>query len=100
MPGALSRRSLITGLISLVAAPAIIRVASLMPINSGLAPGTDPWWTLVPLFWAEIDESRIPILTKTMLITGSLTIASTPLLRAGEQVRAGELIAGEAYKIY
>lgn len=33
-----SRRSLITGLVALVAAPAIVKVASLMPINASLQP--------------------------------------------------------------
>lgn len=34
-----SRRSFITGLVALVAAPAIVRAGSLMPVNSGLVPG-------------------------------------------------------------
>jgi hypothetical protein len=34
----LSRRSLITGLISLVAAPAIVRAGSLMPVKQMLSP--------------------------------------------------------------
>lgn len=36
---AASRRSFITGLVALVAAPAIVRAGSLMAVNSGLAPG-------------------------------------------------------------
>jgi hypothetical protein len=32
----INRRSLITGLVSFIAAPAIVRVANLMPINSSL----------------------------------------------------------------
>lgn len=36
---AASRRSILTGLVALVAAPAIVRVGSLMPVNSGLVPG-------------------------------------------------------------
>lgn len=36
-----SRRSLITGLVALVAAPAIVKVASLMPVNAALQPGND-----------------------------------------------------------
>lgn len=34
-----SRRTLITGLVALVAAPAIVKVASLMPVNAALQPG-------------------------------------------------------------
>lgn len=36
-----SRRSLITGLVALVAAPAIVKVASLMPVNAALQPGNN-----------------------------------------------------------
>lgn len=35
----LARRSFITGLVALVAAPAIVRAGSLMAVNSGLVPG-------------------------------------------------------------
>jgi hypothetical protein len=38
----LNRRSLITGLISLVAAPAIVRAGSLMPVRSALLPAVAP----------------------------------------------------------
>jgi hypothetical protein len=34
----INRRSLITGFVSFVAAPTIVRATSLMPINAGLAP--------------------------------------------------------------
>lgn len=37
---AASRRSFITGLVALVAAPAIVRAGSLMPVNSSLVPMT------------------------------------------------------------
>lgn len=37
----LGRRSLITGLVALVAAPAIMKVASLMPVNAALQPGNN-----------------------------------------------------------
>jgi hypothetical protein len=53
----LSRRSLITGLVSLVAAPAIVRVSSLMPVrgvpldafrsSSDLFQGEEITWTSV-----------------------------------------------------
>lgn len=40
-----SRRSLITGLISLVAAPAIVRVSSLMPVSAAaLKPEFEIYW--------------------------------------------------------
>lgn len=35
---AASRRSILTGLVALIAAPAIVRAGSLMPVNSGLVP--------------------------------------------------------------
>lgn len=35
----IARRSLIKGLVALVAAPAIVKVASLMPVNAALQPG-------------------------------------------------------------
>ena len=47
----LSRRSLITGLASLVCAPAIVRVGSIMPVKA---------WTFAPEDWVEIN----PILTR------------------------------------
>lgn len=36
----IARRSLIKGLVALVAAPAIMKVASLMPVNAALQPTT------------------------------------------------------------
>lgn len=51
-----NRRSLITGLVSLVAAPAIVRAGSLMPVKAMLPPEIDFYFT-VPLFWAEVDLS-------------------------------------------
>lgn len=35
----IERRSILKGLVALIAAPAIIKVGSIMPINSGLVPG-------------------------------------------------------------
>lgn len=39
----IERRSILTGLVALVAAPAIIKVGSIMPINSGLVPRKLGW---------------------------------------------------------
>jgi hypothetical protein len=36
-----SRRGFITGLVSLIAAPAIVRVANIMPVRSIIVPGFD-----------------------------------------------------------
>ena len=44
----LSRRSLITGLISLVAAPAIVRVANIMPVKS------------IDSAWVDLDDFAGP----------------------------------------
>lgn len=43
--GMISRRGLITGLISFVAAPAIVRASSLMPVKNMLLEATD--WKIV-----------------------------------------------------
>jgi hypothetical protein len=58
----LSRRSIITGLVSLVAAPAIVRAGSLMPVSSGLIPGPEPDYRIT-LVYAEINETcgRVPL---------------------------------------
>lgn len=48
-----SRRSLITGLISFMASPAIVRASSLMPINPRLVAGEgwewSPYFTAYPI---------------------------------------------------
>jgi hypothetical protein len=91
----INRRSLITGLVSFIAAPAIIRATSLMPINAGLVPDSGRW--SVRLFWAEVDTTRLwrdhePIPIKQIRLNG------LPICRAdGEPVAAGELVAGETY---
>ncbi len=46
-----SRRGLITGLASLLAAPAIVRVGSIMPVKAFVSDAerwTASWWTKVP----------------------------------------------------
>ena len=47
----LNRRSLITGLISLVAAPAIVRAGSLMPVKAldDAAFEFSPYYTVIPI---------------------------------------------------
>lgn len=40
------RRSILKGLVALVAAPAIVKVASLMPVNAALQPGGPNYLTL------------------------------------------------------
>jgi hypothetical protein len=82
----ISRRSIITGLISLVAAPAIVRAGSLMPVKV-MAPtpalGDLKWWSgSVSHFYAEI----IPP-----------TINGRPLYKPdGSPVRGGDLVSGQA----
>lgn len=49
----LNRRSLITGLVSLVAAPAIVRVSSIMPVKSILAPISPALGP--PLFFPDVN---------------------------------------------
>lgn len=54
----LSRRSLITGLVSLVAAPAIVRAGSIMPVKAwaeGSPLWFDPLWydPIVDAYWAN-----------------------------------------------
>ncbi len=51
----LSRRGLIAGLISLVAAPAIVRAGSLMPVKQMVIVSFDPAY--------EYDQATIPIKT-------------------------------------
>jgi hypothetical protein len=56
----LSRRSLITGLISLVAAPAIVRVSSLMPvkvIRPDIVAG--PLYYQDRIWWAQADQPHL-----------------------------------------
>lgn len=45
-----SRRSLLTGLIAFVAAPAIVRAGSLMPVKQMLIPGP----TIITPEWEEV----------------------------------------------
>lgn len=52
----MDRRQLITGLISLIAAPAIVRAGSLMPVKSILFPTKDPLAKLVHTVSVEFDD--------------------------------------------
>ena len=49
----LSRRSLITGLVSFVAAPAIVRATSIMPVKA---------WTIYPLYGASPARTSMELL--------------------------------------
>lgn len=51
----MDRRGLITGIISLIAAPAIVRAGSLMPVKSILLPAKDPLAKLVHTLSVEWD---------------------------------------------
>jgi hypothetical protein len=53
----LNRRSLITGLISLVAAPAIVRPTSIMPIKSLILP--DEIVAISPVMWEDLLHARM-----------------------------------------
>jgi hypothetical protein len=53
-----TRRSLITGLIALVAAPAIVRAGSLMPVK---AMPLDGPVSLAPREWIDFAHWRIPV---------------------------------------
>ena len=58
----LSRRSLITGLISLVAAPAIVRAGSLMPVKQMIEPvrfAVGPVYVGERWFWVKCLEPTI-----------------------------------------
>lgn len=54
-----TRRGFIGGLIGLVAAPAVIRVADLMAVNPGLAPPPPPGYSLLTI--QEITRETIRI---------------------------------------
>jgi hypothetical protein len=79
----LTRRSLITGLVSLVAAPAIVRAGSLMPVKV-----TEP----TPAAGAIKFYSRYPGVIKT-----ATQINGRPLYKLdGTIIRAGDLVPGQA----
>lgn len=53
----LARRSFLTGLVGLVAAPAIVRVASIMPVRAMVEP--DPYVIMVhPDMWRDLVEAQ------------------------------------------
>ncbi len=60
----LSRRGLITGLVSLVAAPAIVRAGSLMPINICLVPQERLWGA-----WNTYNREVLPALPARVQLT-------------------------------
>lgn len=64
----LPRRKFITGLVSLMAAPAIVRASSLMPVKVVI----DPWinYTVMPLFPPCYIGMMININNEIMEITG------------------------------
>lgn len=75
----MDRRGLITGLISLIAAPAIVRAGSLMPVKSMRMPGTDCWvnWYGSDLNegtagnpWATIQHA-VNVISKEMNLNGA-----------------------------
>lgn len=82
------RRSFITGLISLVAAPAIVRVGSLMPVKSMIVPldfyGQSPMMDALPML-EEMNEIHdqinrafaLPAATWRLLNSGVEIVPST-----------------------
>jgi hypothetical protein len=56
-----TRRGLLTGLVALVAAPAIIKVSSIMPINSGLLSND--------VFCADVEFAPLPSLQERMTLS-------------------------------
>lgn len=74
----MNRRELITGLISLVAAPAIVRAGSLMPVKQMLSD---------PLARAVVFQERI------FWISGDHTISFTPPLSHEMQVLMKERVS-------
>lgn len=81
----LPRRSFIAGLGALVAAPAIVKVASLMPVKSTLVP--EPWALndfTERLLRPSLDLLELQIAGNVMLITrdaAPLFVNSNPMLR-------------------
>lgn len=62
-PGAiLPRRTLITGLISFVAAPAIVRAASLMPVRLWCPPPDPPWEGFIRRLWRHHRGTALAML--------------------------------------
>lgn len=58
----IARRSILTGLVALVAAPAIVKVGQVMAINSGLVPG-DVSMRYIENYWAFASEpARVDVL--------------------------------------
>jgi hypothetical protein len=56
----INRRGLITGLVSFVAAPAIVRAGSLMPVRSIVMPAPNPYHAM-PGDMAVNDEGLIAV---------------------------------------
>lgn len=78
-----SRRSIITGLVALVAAPAIIKVASVMPINSGLVSDSVSMRLLAD-YESGVPAARLDVLYGTknsLLTTNAITRDAVQLFR-------------------
>jgi hypothetical protein len=81
----LPRRTVIQGLISLIAAPTIVRVSSIMPVRA---------MAVEELYWQERD------VTIHLTIPPYVNATFFPILRPdGTPITAGELFAGEEYTI-
>lgn len=93
-----SRRSFITGLVSLVAAPAIVRAGSLMPVRGMIEPimplyGISPGMEALQ-FMKELEELHARISRAFFMDLGAFGAAAV-------EVRSGELFhvpIGEIYR--
>lgn len=71
-----TRRGLLKSLPAIIAAPAIVRIASIMPVTGGsIYTASNPWWTTAWTFqgtprtidgdyWGADDEARIRLLQR------------------------------------
>lgn len=80
----LPRRQFLTGLASLIAAPAVVRASSLMPVKA--LTWRDGWFPLGPrIVRVPFDESRITCVTFVDLRWFWVEVDSSQVLRWSEQ---------------
>jgi hypothetical protein len=85
----INRRSLITGLISFVAAPAIVRAGSLMPVK-----------LMTPLMPDVFSWGPQPLVPFRPGATGGITFNSQPIYKPdGTPLIAGDLIPSTVFRV-
>jgi hypothetical protein len=91
----INRRKLITGLVSFIAAPAIVRVGSLMPVKAVELE----WWQLGDGIPTNLEGLVYAKVVDPSIVAGTLINGHPIYKRDGSLFVGGDLVVGETFTL-